>query len=400
MTEHELALTLVALGGLLLAGLGAEWLGRRTRVPGVTLLVILGVLAGPSGLSLLPAQAETWMPILSTVALTMIGFLLGHHFTLQSLRQRGAAVLVVSLVVTAATFVLVTGGLWAVGLGLAPALLLGAVATATDPATTVSVLDEARADGPFSKLLLGVVAVDDVWGLLLFSIATAGATLVIGGDSVWSGLYIGLWEAGGGVLLGLLLGAPMALLTGRLSPGEPTRLEALGFVLLCGGLARWFEVSYLLAAVVMGAVVANLASHHERPFDAIEHLDRPFLVAFFVLAGASLDFSALGTVGIGLLAFVALRFAGRIVGGLLGGSLAGSPPLVRRWIGLALLPQAGVALGLALLVADRFPDLAPQILPIVVAGTILFELAGPLTTRFAVARTGEVGQGAPEEEPA
>ncbi|MCB9778477.1 MAG: cation:proton antiporter [Alphaproteobacteria bacterium] len=377
---------LITLGALLLAGLAAEAVGRRTRLPRVTLLIVMGVVIGPAVLDLLPAERIVWYPRLAELALLMVGFLLGGEFTAARLRQYGVAVLAVSVAVTLVTAVVVGAGLWLLGVPVALALLLGAIATATDPAACADVVSEAKAEGAFSRTLLGVVAIDDVWGMLVFTAALTGVGLATGTgvDGVWEGL----WEVGGAVGLGVGLGAPMAWLTGRIKPGEPTREEALGMVLLCGGLAEWLEVSYLLAAVVMGAVVANLARHHERPFRAIESIETPFLVLFFVLSGASLQLDALGDVGLVGVAYVVLRVLGRLMGGLLGAAAAGMPVATRRWVGPALLPQAGVALGMALVAAERLPELA-ALLPVAVLSTVAFELAGPIATRIALARVGE-----------
>lgn len=379
------------LGGVLLVGLLVDAMGRRTHLPGVTLLMLLGLAVGPPGFDLMPEQVIAWFPLVGTAALSMIGFVMGHEFTRDAMGVRGRAVLVVSAAVTVATALVVALGLVAWGVPPGSAVLLGTIATATAPAAVLAVLGELRAHGPLSELLRGVVAVDDVWGLSMFSLALGLAAWWAEGVGVLAAMGAGLWELGGGLALGVVLGLPMAALTGRLSPGEPTRLEALGFVLLVGGLGRMLGVSYLLAAVTMGAVVANLATHHERPFDEIEQLDRPFLITFFLLAGASLDLQALSGVGSTVVAYVLLRVVGRLVGAALGLRFAGRTDGGGVGLGLALLPQAGVALGLALLAVDRIPSVGREILPIVVAATVVFELIGPPLTRTAVVRAGEAG---------
>ena len=181
----------------------------------------------------------------------------------------------------------------------------------------------------------------------------------------------------------------MAYLSGRIEPGEPMLAEALGVVFLCGGVAIWLGVSFLLASITLGATVANLAKHHTRPFHAIEGVDEPFLILFFVLAGASLEVEALASVGLIGGAYLALRAIARVAGASAGGALAGASPEARRWMGLALMPQAGVALGMALLATQRFPQLADTILPVVIASTVFFELLGPAATRLALRRVGE-----------
>ncbi|MBK9129861.1 MAG: cation:proton antiporter, partial [Phycisphaerales bacterium] len=165
---------------------------------------------------------------------------------------------------------------------------------------------------------------------------------------------------------------------------------AAGSVFVCCGVSMLLHVTYLLAAMVMGMVVVNLARHHRRPFHAIEGIERPAMVLFFVLAGASLQFAALARIGWIGAAYVVFRIVGRLVGGYAGARLSGAPPALQRWMGLALMPQAGVALGMALVASERFPDLRPTILPVTIAATVLFELSGPLLTRLALVHAGEV----------
>jgi Kef-type K+ transport system membrane component KefB len=230
------------------------------------------------------------------------------------------------------------------------------------------------------------VAVDDAWGLIVFALAFATVESVSGGDGATTTLARAGWELGGAVLVGTALGLPMALLSGRVRPGEPTLVEALGMVFLCGGIAIWLDASFLLAAMTMGAVVANLARHHTRPFHAIEHIEWPFLIVFFVGSGAAADLGALFDAGALVAAYVLLRAAGRIAGA----ALAGHDAVSRRWMGVALMPQAGVALGMALVAAQRLPDLGPSLLGVVIAGTVLFEIVGPVCTRLALAGAGEL----------
>jgi Kef-type K+ transport system membrane component KefB len=162
-------------------------------------------------------------------------------------------------------------------------------------------------------------------------------------------------------------------------------------VFLCAGLALWLEVSFLLAGMTAGMIVANLAAHHNRPFHEIEHVEWPFMILFFVLAGASLEVEELRVVGPIGLAYILLRTLGRVLGGWLGGALADVPVLYRRWLGLALIPQAGVALGMALVGGQYFPDLAETLLAITIGSAIVFEIFGPILTLFAVRKVGEAG---------
>jgi Kef-type K+ transport system membrane component KefB len=234
------------------------------------------------------------------------------------------------------------------------------------------------------------VAIDDAWGIMMFTVLLSIAQALAGEGGEVRELLGAVWELAGAVGLGALLALPMAWLTGRVRPGEPTQAEALGFVMLCSGLALWLDLSYLLACVTLGAVVASRAKHHSRPFRAIEGIEWPYLILFFLLAGASLELGSLLAVGLFGAVYIALRSSGLYLGAQLGGRLGGAPPRVYHWIGLAVLPQAGVALGLALVAAQAFPELRHLILPTVFGSTVVFELAGPVATRFALRRVGEV----------
>lgn len=381
----DLAPLLITLGALFLVGLAADTLGRRTRLPRVTLLLACGLVVGGSGLDLIPPEMRSLYDFLSVMSLTMVAFLLGSSLTLDRLARHGRAILLISLCIVLITLTVVSLGLWLAGLPAPVALMLGAIATATAPAATQDAIRQAGAEGPFVDLILGIVAVDDAWGLMAFSLAAVGAHMLSGG--VGTGLFTGaLWEIVGAVALGGLIGWPGAYLTGRLSPGEPLETEAIGLVCLTAGLALWLDVSFLIAGMVAGTLIANLARHHERAFHEIEHLQWPFMVLFFLLAGARLELSLLTELGVIGGLFILLRSAARLAGGWIGGHLARIPARERRWCGAALLPQAGVAVGMALVAAREFPQHGDLILTITIGSTVVFELIGPVMTLIAIRR--------------
>lgn len=382
---------LITLGGLLLLGVVTDFVGRRTPLPRVTLLLLLGIVVGPAGFDLLAGISPVTVSIVTDMAMLMVGFLLGETLTTARLRARGRTVLVMSAAIVLATVVTTAIGLACLGTDLAVALVLGAVAAATDPVATRDVVAEARADGPFTDTLLAIVAIDDAWGLVAFSILLAVAQAVSGTAGAGMALVAGARDLGGAVLVGVAVGVPMARITGRIRAGEPTLVEALGLVLLCGGFARWLDVSFLLAAIVMGTVVANLARHHTRPFHAIAGIEHPFLVLFFLLAGTQLDPRALPALGLAGLGYLACRVGGRVFGTWVGGRLAGTTARHRHWMAFALLPQGGVALGMALVATEHLPADAQVILPIAIGSTVLFELVGPFCARQALSRVGEAG---------
>jgi NhaP-type Na+/H+ or K+/H+ antiporter len=312
------------------------------------------------------------------MALVMVGFLLGGGLA-RSAREHGREIVTFSISKVLGAFAVVGGGLLLSGVRWEIAVLLAAIAPATAPAAINDVVRELRATGSFARTLLGIVALDDAWGLILFSLSLAAVEAANGLGGMET-LLFGVREVGGALVLGVVVGIPMAALTGRVERGEPTLAEALGGVFLCGGLAMWLEVSFLLAAMVQGAVVAALARHHRRPFDAIEGIEWPFMILFFVLAGASL--------GSLVVLYAVLRCGGIAAGTQVGARLGGAGPRVGGLLTLALLPQAGVAMGMALIAAQRFPDLSEQVLPVVITATVLFEVVGPVLARYALRRAG------------
>lgn len=378
------ALPFVTLGALFLGGLAADHLGRRTRLPRVTLLLLLGLLVGPSGLGLLPEAVKDWFEPISIVALTMVAFLLGADLTGSNLARHGRAIFLLSLCIVLGTTLIVWAGLSALGVAPGLALLLGAIATATAPAAIADVIHQSGVRNGFTETLGGIVAIDDIWGLMAFSICLAFVHPV----ADWSGPLLNAGrDIGGAVLLGIVIGAPAAFLSGRLKPGEPLQIEAFGVVFLTAGLALWLEVSFLIAGMTAGAMIANLARHHDYAFNEIERIELPFMILFFLLAGASLELSDMLALGWLTFAYVGLRIAARLVSGEIGARLGGVPRNQVHLYGPALLPQAGVAVGMALLAAETVPQWSATIMTLTISATVVFEIIGPPATLFAIRKT-------------
>lgn len=386
LSSNTIAQSLLLIGALLALGLFAEYLGRRSRLPRVSILIMLGMAVGPVGLDLLPALGNNWFDYLSTLALTMIGFLLGAKLDRETIAQHGAQALWLALGITVVTFLVVGTGFYWLGVGLPVALVLAGVSLATDPLATTDVIAESGRDTLLSRMLTALVALDDVWGLILFSAVLSGVNLVVNGSLEMHFVWEGLREMLGGIALGVVLGVPMAYVSGRIQAGEPTLIEALAMVFLCAGLGLALEVSYLLAAITMGGVVGRLASHHTSAFHEIDHIEWPVLIVFLILVGASFDPETLPQVWHLVLAYMLLRSLGRMMGAALLARGLGFTLRQRSELGLCLLPQAGVALGAALYACQLFPELSETIIAVTVLATVLFEIIGPLITRQLLSR--------------
>lgn len=380
---------LLTLGGILLLGLTTSAIGRKTPLPRVTLLLIFGVFIGSDGLDIIPAVFTEHFELIADMTLVMVGFLLGGKLSRDTMGAGIGRVMWISITAAMATAILVSLGLWWAGVPAGISILLGCIASATAPAAIFDVVTESGHSGEFEELLLSIVAVDDVWALILFGFGIAVVSSMNGQAHELSSLMLVLREIGGAVVLGLLLGFPAAYLTGRIQPGQPVLSEALGLVFVCGGLALWFETSFLIASMVMGAVVANFAKHHEYPFHAIEDIESPFMVAFFVLAGASLEVEAMAGIGLIGTVYILCRALGKVFGAWLGSEFSSTGGAIKHWMGIALLPHAGVAIGMALVASHYFPQYEQILLTVVISSTVLFEIIGPVCTRLAISQASK-----------
>jgi Kef-type K+ transport system membrane component KefB len=378
---------LIALGGILLLGLVTDTLGRRTHLPRVTLLLIFGVIIGNDLLDIIPAVFSDRFEIIADMALLMVGFLLGGKLTAGTFRKSAGQILWISISAAIVTTAIVSLGLIWIGVSEEIAVLLGCIASATAPAAVLDVVTESNYKGPFSELLLSVVSLDDAWALLLFGIGIVAVKSMTGLDADVLPILTVTREIGGAIMLGVLIGLPAAYLTGRIKSGQPMLIEALGIVFICGGLAIMLDVSFLIASMVMGAVITNLARHHEYPFHAIEGIEWPFMVIFFVLAGASIELGAVREIGFIGIVYILCRATGKYLGAMLGSHCCKAGKKTKQWMGLALLPQAGVAIGMALVASEHFPEYRQTLLSVIISTTIFFEIIGPVFTRMALQRT-------------
>ncbi|MDH4108594.1 MAG: cation:proton antiporter [Gammaproteobacteria bacterium] len=384
-------MTLLILGLLFLFGVIADLLAIHIGLPRVTLLVIAGLLVGPVGINLIPADmVSTWFPVLTDCALSMVGFLLGHQLSPTAFKKRGKKVIALATSKVLASAILVLFALVLLGYPLALALMLAGISTATAPAATFDVVRESGATGSFVETLLDIVAVDDALGLIAFALLLAAALGLSGEGGAASILVDGLSEVGGSLLVGAGLGVPMAFLSVRFG-AEPRAAEliqamAFGFVFVCAGASIMLDLSPILASIAMGSTVTSIARSQRRPFNAVERVEWPFIILFFMLAGASLDVHALESVGVLVLLYVVARAAGSWLGIYAAAGVLSLDHLTRNWMGLALMPQAGVALGMALMAAQTMPQFADAILTTVLASTVLLELGSPILTRLVVRR--------------
>jgi len=384
---------ILVLGLFLMFGGRAYAIARYLRLPRVTLLVISGIIVGPSGLNVVPDEIVGLFPIMSYIALSMIAFRLGETFINFDLLKSGPRIFGISLGKTIVAAILVFTVAYLIQDDIVLALLLAGLAPASAPAATLDVISETNSKGPLTDTIVRVLAVDNVLGITLFSILLVAAEVIAGAGNPTTEILSGVWEIGGAFILGLAIGWPMARLAGKLKKGKPSLLEITGFLLLCAGLAYQLEISYLLACIILGATVAkNRAQPKKNIFTMIEEVSEPFLVIFFLLAGCELDVSALASLGVIGVLYVLARCLGFIIGGTIAARWVNADSVVQDNIGWSLFPQAGVSLGLAVLTLEHFPGLGQFLVSIVVSTTVVFELFGPTVTQWRLFKAKEAAE--------
>lgn len=397
---EDAAFTQILLLGLLMTiGFVAGALGERVGMPRVALYVVVGALFSADLLGrFIPAQLGAWSGTLTDITLEVIAFMVGAELELKWFRTGGKTIATGAVGQSLGTVVVITLGIWAYywlfpsnARGLEKAVLLGAIGSATAPAATVAVIEEYRTKGPLTSTLLSIVAIDDALAIIYFTIALSFVT-ASDGAARWT---VALWEIGGAVLLGGVLGSALGWYARRLEQDGQRLAVVLGTILVMIGLARYLHVSALLSCMVLG-FGSKLLSHNKtekwlHPTKAIQEV---IFLLFFILAGLQFRFSVFSAAWGFVLAYILLRTGGKYAGTWVGTSIGGAPKKVSRLAGIGLLPQAGVAIGLALRAteAGKYAQDASLILNTVLGSTVVFALVSPYLTRAALARADEIGK--------
>jgi len=399
---------ILALSLLLAAGFSAARLVRMLRLPSVTGYILAGIALGPTGFDIIPQDLlEERLPVFTEIALMLVAFGIGERFDLQQLRHSAGAVSRVSLGESLGAFFLVAiavlGAAWATGSGgpvanwphwIAMALVCAAIGVATAPAATVSVIRELDASGPLSRLVLSNVVVNNALSITLFGMCAAAARVLLGTATGpgWAQAATPLLSTVAALGLGFALGILTDIIVHRLSARSDVLVVALTAVFFCGGLASFIGLSPLLAGVAAGFAVVNRDRRDVRAFRALNDFEPPLYGIFFTLAGAELHLPELLQAGALGAAFIVARAAGKYLGAWLGAAAAGMPREQASSVGLGLLPQAGLAIGLAFLVRHdaSLSHIRGTVINVVVASVVINELLGPPLVRLMLIRAREV----------
>lgn len=392
------AAILIALGAMLMLGFGSTRITKKLGLPFVSGYIMCGILIGPHLLGLIPPSIVDGMGFVSDIALAFIAFGVGRFFKRDTLKKTGLAVLVITVLEALLAGTLVTAAMvFLFHLDWNLALLLGAIATATAPASTMMTIQQYHARGKFVDLLLQIVALDDVVCLLVFTLASAVVRARADGMITWADIVLPLLY--NAAAMGV--GAACGFLLSRMLPPSRSRdnrlILAVSMLLLLSGACAAVNVSPLLACMVFGAVFINLTSD-KKLFKQLNKFTPPVMILFFVVSGMKLNLSVLTAFGLVGVGYFLVRIAGKYLGAFLGCTFTGQERKTRVYLGAALVPQAGVAIGLAYLAERILPsDIGSLLVTIILASSVLYELIGPACARMALFRSGAIRTG---EKPA
>lgn len=411
---------LLSIGIAMFVGLFLTRLTKRFNLPDVTSYLVAGLLIGPLGLGALGVpgfgfssfDAVEKMGLICDVALGFIAFSIGNEFRLSSLKTIGRQATVIAIFQALSATVLVDVALLILHLFLkdqlsvSTCLVLGAIATATAPAATVMVINQYKAKGPLTSILLPIVALDDAVGLIVFAISNGIAKgISFGGVNLVSILVNPLVEIVASLAMGAALGWAFSMVE-KFYHSRSKRLSlAVAVVFVCAAVSKieialpgGVEIGFspLLVCMMCGTFFCNLCDFSEEIMYRTDRWTAPVYVLFFVLSGAELDlrvFQSLAVVGIGLVYIIA-RSSGKIIGASVSSRFMGCQESVCKHLGITLLPQAGVALGMSVTVAAEFGAEGAIMRNIVLFSVLIYELVGPMLTKLALTEAGEITEGA------
>lgn len=414
---------LTVLGGATLAGFYAGRLARLLRLPSLIGYMFLGVLLGPSLFDVLDQAALEHLGFVTEIALGLVAFSIGAELHLGSLRRLGYGIVSIIFAESLAAFFAVLGAIYLLTDNLPMALIFAAVAPASAPAGTVAVIQEYRAKGSLTQALYAVVGFDDGLAIVIFGLAAALAKNLLLDAAVGSSADLLSSMAGPcleileSVVVGVVLGFFFCLLVRRLEQGAELLVMILGTVLLATGVAAQFHLSLILTNMVIGFVLVNTRREEltHRTTRALQQVMLFLFILFFCLAGAHLRVQELGRLGLVGVVYIFARSAGLIGGSRLGARLGRVEARIKNWIGLGILSQAGVAIGLSLIIQQEFGELAtrhaaafaaltatrPELDPMTIGASVIttitatcivFEIIGPILTKVALTKAGEIGK--------
>lgn len=376
---------------LLLFGFIGGQMARFLKFPAVTGYMIAGIVMGPSVFNLIPENLNQGMDFVKLLGIGLIALIIGGDLHIKGLRTLGKSIFIITAVQVGGAFAavfLVTRYL--LGISTPMSLLLGAMASATAPASPVAVIHEYRAKGPLTSSILAVVGLDDAFCVTLFVIVSSLAAAMTGeGSGLVSGpLPMIATRIAGSAAAGAVVGFILTIILMFIGDRHQRLVLMIGVALLSTAVAGKIGLEGILVAMMVGFIAANFGPDPHL-FDIMEDIELPVFVVFFALAGASLRFDMLYANWAVAVVYVLARGIGKVGGVFAGAAASGADSKVRRYLGFAMFSKAGVTIGLLMIVQSRFPAMAPRITAIELAAVAVCELIGPVGTRYALLASGE-----------
>jgi len=392
----------------LLFGFVAGKLAGKVKLPAVLGYLIAGAIFGPSLLRVYEEELLQQFYFFPALALSIVAFAIGSEMKIKTLREMGRGIGIITLLESFGAFIIVTGGIYLLTGKLYLALIFGSLAPASAPAGTVAVLQEYKAKGRLTNALYAVVGLDDGLAIIIFAVAAALAEVLFTGQKMSASSLIvkPLIEIVGSIVLGCGIGVLTGIFSRKLFAHESILSVSFGAVLLCAGLSEYFGLSVILSNLALGMTHENLFPiSNRKAYRAIQSISTPVYIIFFFLAGANLHLNLLHKMGLIGMVYTLCRMAGLMGGSYIGAVVSRQGRIIRNYLGLGILSQAGVAIGLSMLAAEQFKvfgeqgnDVAVLVLNTICATTIFFEIIGPIGTRIAISKAGEVGANVTEED--
>ena len=381
-----------------MSGLLCGRLVKLIKLPNVTGYLIAGLVLGPYVTKVIPLDVVNEFSVISDMALSFIAFTIGCGFKRSYLKKVGMTPVVIAIFESILAVFAVQGVLLAVGTDPQLAVLLGAIAAATAPAATLMVIKQYGAKGPVTDTLVSVVALDDAVALMAFSVCVAIASVIGGGKFEAKTVYMPVIEIVGALLLGSVFGFAFKLPLRFFKKAGNRQIITVGLVFGCAGLANMLGWSSLLACMACGTVLCNVSSESDGILNVADGVTPALFLLFFATSGAALNITIIPQIGLIGIIYVFARVIGKIGGAWLGAVIMKAPKTVRRFLGPALVPQAGVAIGLTLVAQTVAPAYADQIRAVILCATLIYELVGPVITKLTLQGAGEINTSKPKKD--
>lgn len=388
---NETTIILISLSAMLLSGFIVTRITKMLKLPNVSGFIIAGMLIGPFGLNIIPFDIISSMSFVGDIALAFIAFDVSGYLKKEIFKANGSKIIIITVMESLIAGVLITLSMrFIFSFDWNLSLLLGTIAMATAPASTMMTINQYKASGEFVNVLLQVIALDDVVCLIAFSVVTAFISGTANGvfsiTLIILPILYNIVSLGIGFVLGIILSK---LLTPNRS-NDNRLILVVGLLLGLSGLCSIFDISPLLACMAFGATYINTTQDKEL-YVQVHNFTPPILSLFFILSGIKLDINSLyklGTVGV---AYFIIRIVGKYTGAYLGSKVTGLDDKISNYLGLAIIPQAGVAIGLAFL-GQRLlpPDVGNRMMTIILASSVLYELIGPTCAKIALIKSGAI----------